>query len=417
MKPEKPVPASAVVAGGGVVGLACALQLRSRGIPTLLVDGPAALPAASWGNAGHIAIEQVEPLASMQSLASIPRRLFCRGGAVALPPRDIATWLPFAWRLARASFPSRFRKGKAALVALLARAVPAWRRLATHANARDLLVEDGHFVVWESARSARRGRIAWRSADIGEAAVRDMTGAELAQLAALLPRAPEGGVRFSGTARVRDPGLLLDRLRRAFIAAGGQVQSARVDRIEAGSSRATLLLDDGSRHGADVLVVAAGIGAARLLRPLGVRVPLVAERGYHLQAAAPAWPDMPPVVFEDRSVIVSRFESGLRAASFAEFASAERTPDARKWDRLRQHCRELGLPFSTSPREWMGARPTLPDYLPAIGRSRIACNLLYAFGHQHLGLTLAAVTAELVAALAMDELPDVDLAPFDLERF
>ena len=417
MKPEKAVPASAVVAGGGVVGLACAMQLRSLGIPTLLVDAATALPPASWGNAGHIAIEQIEPLASVHSLASVPRRLFCRGGAVALPPRDIGTWLPFAWRLARASFPSRFRKGKAALAGLMAHAIPAWRRLAARAEARELLAEDGHFVVWESASTEQRGRAAWRNADIGTATLRDMTAVELAQLAALLPNAPAGGVRFGGTARVRDPGLLLERLRQAFLAAGGSIQSAQVARIETGNSRAWLVLDDGSRLDADTVVVAAGIGAARLWRPLGIRVPLIAERGYHLQADAPGWPDLPPVVFEDRSMIVSRFESGLRAASFVEFAAAESAPDVRKWDRLRHHCGELQLPFSAPPRQWMGARPTLPDYLPAIGRSRIAGNLLYAFGHQHLGLTLAAVTGELIAALSTGEPPEVDLAPFDLERF
>ena len=65
----------------------------------------------------------------------------------------------------------------------------------------------------------------------------------------------------------------------------------------------------------------------------------------------------------------------------------------------------------------MGARPTLPDYLPAIGRSRRAPNLYYAFGHNHLGLTLAAITGELAAALIAGEAPTLNLAPFDLGRF
>jgi D-amino-acid dehydrogenase len=123
------------------------------------------------------------------------------------------------------------------------------------------------------------------------------------------------------------------------------------------------------------------------------------------------------VVFEDRAMIVSRFESGLRAASFVEFARANSPADARKWDRLRRHCAELRLPFVSRPREWMGARPTLPDYLPAIGRSPVAGNLWYAFGHQHLGLTLAAITGDLVASLTCGDRPEIDLEPFSLERF
>jgi D-hydroxyproline dehydrogenase len=126
---------------------------------------------------------------------------------------------------------------------------------------------------------------------------------------------------------------------------------------------------------------------------------------------------MPPVVFEERSMIVSRFNSGLRAAGFVEFAHADTPADPRKWQRLRAHAADLRLPLQSPVQEWMGARPTLPDYLPAIGRSRRANNLLYAFGHQHLGLTLAAVTGELIGCLAAGETPRVALEPFALERF
>ena len=91
--------------------------------------------------------------------------------------------------------------------------------------------------------------------------------------------------------------------------------------------------------------------------------------------------------------------------------------DPRKWAALRAHVAALGLPVAGQAREWFGARPTLPDYLPAIGRSRAVPNLFYAFGHQHLGLTLAPVTAEAVAALVAGGLPPVPLAPFDLQRF
>lgn len=116
-------------------------------------------------------------------------------------------------------------------------------------------------------------------------------------------------------------------------------------------------------------------------------------------------------------MIVTRFAGGLRAASFVEFAARAAPPDPSKWARLRAHVAELGLPFDLPGEPWMGARPTLPDYLPAIGRSARARNLLYAFGHQHLGLTLAAITGELVGALAAGQPTAIDLTPFDPARF
>jgi D-amino-acid dehydrogenase len=417
-KPDlAPIANKAAVVGGGIVGLACAIELQQRGIATVMFD-PAMLPrSASWGNAGHLATEQAEPLASPNSLASLPRRLFSRGGAAAFPPRDIGAWLPFGWRLLRASRPARFMAGTAALKSLLADALPAWRRLTTRAGCASLLVEDGHYIVWESAAGARAGRARWARADIGAAQIHDLSSEETASIAALIGPTPVDGLRFSGTGRIRDPGQLLDLLARSFTCSGGEILRESVTAIERSHARASLRLQGRETLTPDLIVVAAGVGSAELLRPLGHRTPIIAERGYHIEADCSEWPDLPPVVFEERSMIVSRFHSGLRAASFVEFGHAASPPDPRKWQRLRAHAADLQLPLQSPQREWMGARPTLPDYLPAIGRSRHANNLLYAFGHQHLGLTLAAVTGELIGSLAVREPPRVDLRPFALERF
>jgi len=188
-------------------------------------------------------------------------------------------------------------------------------------------------------------------------------------------------------------------------------------RISIENSRAVLTLESGERLSADVIVAAAGVGSARLLEQIGHRAPIIAERGYHIQSESTDWPDFPPVVFEQRSMIVSRFRSGLRAASFLEFGREHAPADPRKWQRLRSHVQALGISFANPGSEWMGARPTFPDYLPAIGRSTRAGNLFYAFGHQHLGLTLAAVTGELIGALVTGDEPLLDPAMFTLDRF
>jgi glycine/D-amino acid oxidase-like deaminating enzyme len=412
------MPSDALVIGGGLVGLSCALNLQQRGISTTVIDPASTRRAASWGNAGHLATEQVEPLASRKTLRSFPRRLFFRGGALSLPPRDMAAWLPFALRFVRSSKPDRFAAGAATLRSLLRGAIPAWQQLARTAGAEDLIAEDGHFVVWETRAGANAGREAWRNTDTGTASFRDATAGEIATLSAQVSRPIAGAIRFQGTGQVFDLGELADSLSKSLIQAGGSQRTARVQRLSVDGSTAAAILEGGEELHADIVVVAAGVASGALLRPLGYRVPIIAERGYHIQSANAAWPaGLPPVVFEERSMIVTPFRSGLRAASFVEFARAESPADPRKWARLRRHVAELGLPFREPYSEWFGARPTLPDYLPALGRSRRAANLLYAFGHQHLGLTLAAITGELIAALARVAATDIDLTPLDLERF
>jgi D-amino-acid dehydrogenase len=408
-----------LVIGGGIVGLSCALNLRQRGLPVTLAAPGGMTGTASWGNAGHIAVEQVEPLASMGMIRSLPRRLFARGGPVSLPPGAIRHWLPFSLKLLGAARPASFRHGKATLANALSHALPAWRRLLDSIDARDLLIENGHFVVWENEASARHGRAAALRADTGTAQVRDVTAKELAAIRGLIDSPIAGGVRFSGSGQIADPDALAGALEGAFARLGGVLVDARVRELaKASDGTVSAVLDSGETPTADIIVVAAGARSGALLGPLGHKVPLIAERGYHIQARRTDWPEtFPPVVFEDRAMIVTRFRGALRAASFVEFATPDTPPDPRKWERLERHAAALGLPLEEPVERWIGARPTLPDYLPAIGQSTLASNLYYAFGHQHLGLTLGPVTGEALVALIDGQPGPLDLAPFDLRRF
>lgn len=406
----------ATIIGGGSVGLASAVALARRGISVTLVNDDSGRLAASWGNAGHIAIEQVEPLASRAAIRSAPGRLFSRGGALAFPPGQWRYWLPFGLRLLRASAPDRFMAGKAALSGLIGEAMPAWRRLAAGLPAENLLREDGHFVTWHTREAAKAGRSAWATADVGTAHFRDATAEEM-QLLAAMGVTPAGAIRFTDTGQIADLGHLADAMETALRDAGGRVARGKARLISRGGE-AGLLIDGESIADPGLIVLTAGVRSGALLRPLGHRAPIVAERGYHIRAVDHDWPaDMPPLVFEDRSLIVTRYAGCVQAASFVEPGDPDAPPDPAKWARLEAHVAALGLPMRPPFTRWMGARPTLPDYLPAIGRSRRAVNLLYAFGHQHLGLTLSAVTGEIVAALAANERPAVDITAFDIGRF
>ncbi len=393
-----------IIIGGGVVGLSSAAALAGQGHRVTVLDASIAREASSWNNAGHIAVEQVAPLASIAAIRSAPRRLFARGGALALPPAMASTWLPFALRMMIAARPAGFRAGSAALGALLAEAMPAWRR----SVAGDLVREEGHLVGWERAASVAAGRAAWHAADTGIATVADIDPVAFAAITDKVV----GAIRFTGSGQIADLSLLAERLEAAVVDRGGSIVR----------DNAALIVENGrarvAGHDADLVLVAAGVRSRALMEATGHRAPMIAERGYHIRAAADRWPrDLPPVVFEDRSLIVTRYGDRVQASSFVELGDPDAPADPRKWDRLEQHVAALGLPMSAPFARWMGSRPTLPDYLPAIGRSRRASNLLYAFGHQHLGLTLAPITAEIMTALVAGKEPFMPITPFDLARF
>ena len=410
-------PKSYLVIGGGLVGAASALRLQAAGFAVTLIDPGDARRAASFGNIGHIAAEQVSPLASRESLRTFPGRLFGFGGALDFRWRDAGLWGPWALRFIAASDPARHRRGQAALTSILAHALPAWRRLAEFSGAPGVVGPDGHALVWMTERTAEKGLRTWERSPTGSAGFQPMQSADLAPYAAVMTRAPVAGIRFSGTAQVSEPQAARNALMAAFMASGGEVVHARVARLSLGPEVAAHL-DGGGVREAEGALVAAGAWAGRLMRDLGVKAPVIGERGYSVQSAEHGWDEtLPPTVFEDYSMVVSRFTSGLRASSFVEFGSPDAPGDARKWQVLERRLADLGIGFSPRPDRWVGPRPTLPDYLPAIGRLERDPRILYAFGHQHLGLTMAAITAELTTSLAEGVEPAIDLSPFRIERF
>jgi len=153
-----------------------------------------------------------------------------------------------------------------------------------------------------------------------------------------------------------------------------------------------------------------------LLEPLGLRVPMESARGYHVEMAGhPALTDT-PILYADQRILLTPMEGRLRATSFMEFAGHHAAPDPRKWARLRTRLAELGYDCPADGPSWVGPRPVLPDYLPGIGRLEHT-SVFYAVGHQHIGLTMAPATGELISDLVAGRQPRHDISAFDLRRF
>lgn len=406
---------SILVIGGGLVGAASALRLQNAGIQTTLIDPGDMRRGASYGNAGHLGPEQVLPWSTWDNVRGAVGRAFGLGGALDFRWRDVGQWLPWSLRFLAACAPQRVVAGHAALTAILGDAVPAWHRIADLVGDPGMVRAHGHVVVWMDAHNAAPGLEGWSRAPVGGVRLREMSAEGLARYGGVLREAPAAGLFFDGAGQVRDPQLARDAMLTAFAVKGGEIVVDSVARV-AGDARVTLA--SGGVREADAVLIAAGVWSRGLMAQLGVSAPLIAESGYSVQSAGHDWPeDLPTTIFDERSMVISRFTSGLRATSFLEFGLPDAPGDARKWQRLERNLRDLGVRFSPSPDRWVGPRPTLPDYVPAIGRLARAPRVLYAFGHAHLGLTMCAITSELVAALATDAPPAFDLAPFRIERF
>ena len=224
------------------------------------------------------------------------------------------------------------------------------------------------------------------------------------------------GVWYPASAHVLDPSHVARAFATAAIQGGGSILRAEVRHVRPRGDSIEIVTDNGTLS-PRAAVICAGAWSRPLLAPFGINAPVEAERGYHIELPNHAPLIDAPILYADHSVVVTPMASRLRASTFLEFAGLSSPPDPNKPRRLRAKVRQMGYQCDPDGPSWMGPRPTLPDYLPGIGRARGPHELYYALGHQHLGLTLSAVTADLVAALVMGRTPRFEVKAFDLKRF
>ncbi len=405
---------SIAIIGAGVIGCAVAFALAREGHRVQLFDrAPPGEAGASFGNAGHVATELLEPLPAPGLLLGFWRELFTFGGVLDIPLQRLPAFAPWALRFARAAF--RRRAHTALLAPFVRPAVPALISLLAEAGRPDLIRQNGHYQVWLKGRAEHRARAQAQAMEKLEVATQPAP-AEVVEAARHAARADAAaGLWFPNCAHVLDPLEVV----RAFATAAGQLGTTFHRRdvlaVRAAPEGCEVVTPEGNTR-VQAAVVCAGVWSAPLLTPFGYRVPLEAARGYHVQMPEAAPLVDAPIVYSDQNIVVTPMAGRVRATSFMEFAGADAPSDPRKSAWLRNSLRTLGYACDDAARSWVGPRPVLPDYLPALGRCPSLPSLYYAFAHQHIGLTLSAVTARAMADLVAGR-PRPDLDGFDLRRF
>lgn len=415
---SSPANPSVAVIGAGIVGSCAALALQRDGWRVAVYDPLPPGGGASFGNAGLISVDSVVPIAMPGMLRKVPRWLIDPEGPLALRPRYAPRAAPWLLRWLRAGRLPAVRAASRALHALHRPSLDEYRGLLGAERFAALLRAEGQVHVWESERESAgdriadelRRRLAVPTERLGTAALREL-------LPGLSP-AVRRGLLFPRHAHTVEPRRLVHAVAELLQEAGGILRAERAMKIvPLGDGRYRLLTNCDDRvH--DRVVVAAGAWSRSLLEPLGVRLPLETERGYHAELSAPSMTPRLPLVHRERGFAVTPMAGGLRIAGTVEIAGLAAPPDERRADALAAQAQALfpGLRFE-GRRAWMGFRPSLPDSLPVIDRLPQHPGIIVACGHGHFGMTAASLTARLVARLVRGEPAPIDLQPYRLSRF
>jgi D-amino-acid dehydrogenase len=409
----------AIVIGAGFIGLSVLHALLDRGYTATLIDPGEQRGRPSEGNAGWIAHTDIMPLASPKAWRHLPGWLADPLRPLAIRPAYLPRLAPWLARFVLASRPSRIEAGILALRALQAEALPAWKRRLPALGLAHHLRERGTLTAWTSMRDmAEAAPMLERQRQFG-IHVETLDGPAARRLEPALGGAICGGALYPEGCHVSDPHLLLADLLGAARRRGIVEVHGRAILIAADGDEIRVTTEAGQMIAGDCAVIAAGAWSKPLARQLGDRIPLDTERGYNATFPSGTFGLTRPVFFEGRGFVTTPLDTGDRVGGAVEFAGLDAAPNDRRVEAMLAKLRPL-LPeaaIAAPERRWMGFRPSIPDSLPVIGASRDTPRAIYAFGHGHYGLTQAAVTAEMVAALLSQDRPAVDPAPFRPSRF
>jgi len=405
---------SVIIIGAGFIGLTTALTLLRDGHRVTIVDRAPPLDgsdyrhACSYGNACTIAPHGVVPVATPGVAWRVPGMLANPLGPLAIDWKYLPRLAPWLLGFLSASRTARVEHIAVMLSTLLRQADATWRPLMEEAGAMDLREEHGCLYLYKSKAD--------RAASDRDADFRARHGVNLARLSAddvraLEPNLPAnyaGGVLFKDAYVVSSPEQLARRLAKAVLARGGRFITGDVRGLRIDAESATAVLAD-ETLGADCIVVAAGAWSKSLGASIGDHIRLDTERGYHVLFPQGRGLLRRPVCYTEHGFYMTPMADGLRAAGTVELAGLAPPLNERRTSVIRNAVAKLLPAAGTGTSEWLGLRPSMPDSLPVIGKSPRTERIIYAFGHGHLGLTLAGVTGVLLSDLISDRATHLDV--------
>ena len=406
------------IIGAGIQGVCNALFLQKKGIDVTLFDKDEPGCAASYGNAGHFS-----PYASLQLnrsdvLSDVPAMLLSSRGPLALKWNYFLKMLPWFSKYIMSCSEKKMMHTAKYMHQILDISLDAYDELFSDINLDGLVEKKGIMYVWE-----KKG-IKSRKIEID---IREKLGVkqkilnpkEVHDLEPNLKPFYEGGVFYEYARHARNPKKIIEKLFADFLKKGGKFKKTNINNINFKDQK-PILITENKKLLFDKVVIACGAFSKKLTDKLDEKIPLDTERGYHVHFKNYSNLLSRPVVWADRGFGITPMEQGLRVVGTVEFGGLENPLSKSRIKNLILNAKDMlnGLPENEDHEdEWLGFRPTLPDFLPVIGKSKNYNNVYYSFGHHHLGWTLGAISGKIVSKMILGEKTNLDLSPYSSSRF
>ncbi len=404
------------IIGAGIQGVCIGLQLIKKGIPVTIFDKEDPGSMSSYGNAGHFSPYAVVQLNRPDVIYDIPKMLLSSYGPLALKWNYIPKMIPWILKYLKSSTKKSMMHTTKFMHQILDLSLDAYDEILSEIDTTNLVERKGIIYIWTNKNlKSRKMEIKIRN-DLG-IKQRLLSREEVLELEPNLNPVFDAGVIYDYAYHARDPKGITKKLFELYLKLGGKFKKEEVTNVEQTRFNLTQVKTNSGNFNFEKIVLACGAFSKKLTDQLGEKIPLDTERGYHIHYKKMDHLLKRPVIFLDRGFGMTPMNQGLRAVGTVELGGFDNPISKKRIDYIDKCAKELLPQLGEFQDEWLGFRPTLPDFLPVIGPSLKNKNIIYAFGHHHLGWTLGAITGKIVSGIVNEEKTNLDLTPYSSARF
>ena len=414
---KKELNSSVGVVGAGIQGVCISLFLTKKGFKVTLLDrDEPGTKSASYGNAGHFSPYASVPLNRPDILVDIPAMLLSTKGPLALKWNYVPKMIPWFLKFVKNCTKKNMMHTAKFMHQILDLALPAYDELFQDIDISGLVENKGIIYFWTDKDLKSRELENNIRKELG-VEQQLLTSDEIYDLEPNLRKIYHSGVYYPGARHTRNPKKILLKLFSLFLERGGHFEKQNVEAINFSFENKPIIKTNINSYTFDKAVIACGAFSKKLTDQMGEKIPLDTERGYHVHFKGYDHLLSRPVIFLNRGFGITPMEQGLRVVGTVEFGGLDNPLSKKRIINLVNNAKYLFPELSDHYDEWLGFRPSLPDFLPVIGPSKNHKNLFYAFGHHHLGWTLGAITGKIIARMLSNENTNLNITPYSPLRF
>jgi len=404
------------IVGAGIQGISNALFLQKKGFSVTIFDrDEPGSRAASYGNAGHFSPYASVPINRPDVLTDVPAMLLSSTGPLALKWNYVPKMMPWFLQFIRNCTTKRMMHTAKNMHQILDLALPAYDELFDDIELGGLVEKKGILYIWnDQSLKSRELEIKVRN-ELG-VDQQVITPIEIHDLEPNIKPIYHGGVYYQYGRHARNPKKILLKLYDLFLKKGGKFLKMNIKDINFNDEKPVIKAETQSFL-FDKIVIACGSFSKKLTDNLDEKIPLDTERGYHVHFKDCDHLLSRPVIFQNRGFGITPMEQGLRVVGTVEFGGLDNPLSKSRVKNLINNAKYMMGDLPEHEDEWLGFRPTLPDYLPVIGPSKKYKNVFYCFGHHHLGWTLGPISGKIIAGMIAEENTNLDLKPYSSLRF